>query len=88
VASSSPNVCAPLITVTSRNEHCLRTPPSTPPHLVFQSTALLLFRCGGAEVCCYLFDHLLFLCANLRGRSRMHPLSKHGCFQTAGFTCR
>lgn len=50
---------------THANEHCLGNTPSTTPHLVCQSTALLLCWCGGANVCCSLFDLLLLLSVTL-----------------------
>jgi hypothetical protein len=63
--------------------HYMRDIPSPAPHLVCQSVALLLCRCGEAKVCCarpfQLFDRfaVTFLVRNSVPCPRTCPLSEH-----------
>ena len=67
----------------AHKHHYMRDIPSRAPHLVCQSVALLLCRCGEAKVCCarpfQLFDRfaVTFLVRNSVPCPRTCPLSEH-----------
>jgi hypothetical protein len=64
----------------AHKHHYMRDIPSRAPHLVCQSVALLLCRCGGAKECCarpfQLFDHFAVMFLVRNSVPRAHWASK------------